>query len=77
MLQDEALEYIEEQYNEKNMVLSAFGREVNSCTLYEDVFGDTTASSGYHSALSSFNRLCGRYCYRCGLSYLPWSKQGV
>lgn len=31
----------------------------------------------YHSALSSFNRLCGRYCYRCGLSYLPWSKQGV
>ena len=41
MLQDEALEYIEEQYNEKNMVLSAFGREVNSCTLYEDVFGDT------------------------------------
>ena len=26
---------------------------------------------------SSFNRLCGRYCYRCGLSYLPWSKQGV
>lgn len=24
-----------------------------------------------------FNRLCGRYCYRCGLSYLPWSKQGV
>lgn len=30
-----------------------------------------------HSALSSFNRLCGRYCYRCGLSYLPWSKQGV
>ena len=31
----------------------------------------------YHSTLSSFNRLCGRYCYRCGLSYLPWSKQGV
>jgi hypothetical protein len=30
-----------------------------------------------HSTLSSFNRLCGRYCYRCGLSYLPWSKQGV
>lgn len=29
------------------------------------------------SILSSFNRLCGRYCYRCGLSYLPWSKQGV
>lgn len=41
MLQDEAIEYIEEQYNEKNMVLSGFGREVSSYTLYEDIFGDT------------------------------------
>lgn len=41
MLQDEAIEYIEEQYNEKNMVLSAFGKEVSSYTLYEDIFGDT------------------------------------
>lgn len=41
MLQDEAIEYIEEQYNEKNMVLSEFGREVSSYTLYEDIFGDT------------------------------------
>lgn len=28
-------------------------------------------------AKGTLNRLCGRYCYRCGLSYLPWSKQGV
>lgn len=40
MLQDEAIEYIEEQYNEKNMVLSEFGWEVSSYTLYEDIFGD-------------------------------------
>lgn len=41
MLQDEALEYIEEQYNEKNIMLSSFGREVSSFTLYEDMFGNT------------------------------------
>lgn len=41
MLQDEAIEYIKEQYEEKNMVLSAFGNEVSSYTLYEDIFGDT------------------------------------
>lgn len=34
MLQDEALEYIEEQYNEKNMVLSAFGREATPFPLW-------------------------------------------
>ena len=42
MLQDESLEYIQEQYEEKNMVLSEFGEEVSSYTLYEDIFGDTT-----------------------------------
>lgn len=42
MLQDESLEYIREQYEEKNMVLSEFGEEVSSYTLYEDIFGDTT-----------------------------------
>lgn len=41
MLQDEAIEYIKEQYDEKNMVLSEFGEEVSSATLYEDIFGDT------------------------------------
>jgi len=41
MLQDEALEYILEQYEEKNMVLAEYGEEVSSFTLYEDVFGDT------------------------------------
>jgi len=41
VLQDEALEYIQEQYEEKNMVLSEYGEEVSSYTLYEDIFGDT------------------------------------
>lgn len=40
MLQDEDLEYIREQYDEKNMVLSEFGREVKAVTMYEDIFGD-------------------------------------
>lgn len=41
MLQDESLEYIQEQYEEKNMVLSGYGEEVSSSMLYEDIFGDT------------------------------------
>lgn len=41
MLQDEALEYIQEQYEEKNMVLAEYGEEVSHFTLYEDIFGDT------------------------------------
>lgn len=40
MLQDESLEYIKEQYEQKNMVLSEFGQEVDSWTLYEDIFYD-------------------------------------
>lgn len=40
MLQDEALDYIQEQYEEKNMVLAEYGEEVSSFTLYEDIFGD-------------------------------------
>lgn len=42
MLQDESLEYIQEQYEEKNMVLAEYGEEVSSYTLYEDIFGDTS-----------------------------------
>lgn len=41
MLQDESLDYIQEQYEEKNMVLGEYGEEVSSFTLYEDIFGDT------------------------------------
>ena len=41
VLQDEALEYIQEQYEKKNMVLEQFGEQVSSYTLYEDIFGDT------------------------------------
>lgn len=44
MLQDEKIEYIEEQFNEKNMVLSGFGEQVNPWTFYEDVFGDMSLS---------------------------------
>ena len=41
VLQDEPLEYIQKQYEEKNMVLSEYGEEVSPYTLYEDIFGDT------------------------------------
>ena len=41
MLQDEPLEYIKEQYDEKNMVLSQFGEQVSAWSFYEDIFGDT------------------------------------
>ena len=41
VLQDEALEHIQEQYEKKNMVLEQFGEQVSSYTLYEDIFGDT------------------------------------
>lgn len=44
MLQDESLEYIQEQFYEKNMVLSGFGEQVNPWTFYEDVFGDMSLS---------------------------------
>lgn len=40
MLKDEPLEYIQEQYEEKNMVLDQFGEEVSPWTLYEAVYGD-------------------------------------
>lgn len=40
MLQDESIEYIQEQYDEKNDILSQFGSEISSYTLYEDIFGD-------------------------------------
>ena len=40
MLQDEKIEYIQEQFFEKNMVLETFGEQVNPWTFYEDVFGD-------------------------------------
>ena len=44
MLQDETLSYIQEQFAEKNMVLSSFGEQVNPWTFYEDVFGDMSLS---------------------------------
>lgn len=40
MLKDEPLDYIQEQYNDKNEILSAFGEQVNATTLYEDIYGD-------------------------------------
>lgn len=40
MLKDEPIEYIEEQYREKNQVLAEFGEQVSAWTLYEDVFED-------------------------------------
>lgn len=35
---DKGIEYIREQYEEKNEVLSAFAEQVNSTTFYEDIF---------------------------------------
>lgn len=40
MLQDEDLDFIQKQYDEKNGVLAAFGEQVSASTLYEDIFGD-------------------------------------
>lgn len=40
MLQDESLDYIREQFDEKNMVLQNFGEQVSPWALYEDIFGD-------------------------------------
>lgn len=40
MLQDESLEYIKEQFDEKNMVLQNFGEQVSPWDMYEDIFGD-------------------------------------
>ena len=42
MLQDESLDYIRKQYEEKNTVLSQHGEEVSAWTLYEDIFGDVS-----------------------------------
>lgn len=39
MLQNEPLDYIREQFQEKNDVLSAWGEKVSAWTLYEDLFG--------------------------------------
>lgn len=39
MLQDEPRAYIEEQFNEKNGILAAYGEQVSATTLYEDMFG--------------------------------------
>ena len=40
MLQDEPLEYIKEQFDEKNMVLRNFGEQVSPWAMYEDIFDD-------------------------------------
>ena len=39
-LKDEPDEYIEQQFNDKNGVLTAYGESVSAETLYEDIFGD-------------------------------------
>lgn len=40
MLQDEALDFIVNQYHQKNEVLAQFGEQVSAATFYEDIFGD-------------------------------------
>lgn len=39
-LRDEPLEYIKEQFDEKDMVLGQFAERVTPATFYEDIFGD-------------------------------------
>lgn len=39
MLQDKPLDYIREQFTEKDNVLAAYGERVSAATLYEDMFG--------------------------------------
>ena len=41
MLKDEPLEYIREQYEQKNRVLQAFGEQLRAVDMYEDIFCDT------------------------------------
>lgn len=40
MLRDESLEYIKEQFDEKDMVLGQFAERVSPATFYEDIFID-------------------------------------
>lgn len=40
MLKDEPLEVIQDQYEQKNMVLAQFGEQVSAWTLYEDIYDD-------------------------------------
>jgi hypothetical protein len=40
VLKDEPLEVIQDQYEQKNMVLAQFGEEVSAWTLYEDIYDD-------------------------------------
>ena len=40
MLKDEPLEYIQEQFDEKNSVLEKFGEQVDAWCFYDEVFGD-------------------------------------
>ena len=39
-MKDEPLEVIQDQYEQKNMVLAQFGEEVSAWTLYEDIYDD-------------------------------------
>ena len=39
-MKDEPLEVIQDQYEQKNMVLAQFGQEVSAWTLYEDIYDD-------------------------------------
>lgn len=40
MLKDEKIEYIEEQFNEKNNLLAKYGVAVSAKEMYQDIFGD-------------------------------------
>ena len=43
MLKDEKLEVIEKEFQQKNMILDNFGEWTDALSLYEDMFGDTSA----------------------------------
>ena len=66
--------------------------EVSPHEFYRDLFPEGSLQSAEHDGKGNVIAtqirpsgkgrtkqwvVCGRYCYRCGLSYLPWSKQGV
>lgn len=40
VLKDEMLEVIQDQYEQKNMVLAQFGQEVSAWTMYENIYND-------------------------------------
>ena len=88
MLKDEPLEVIQDQYEQKNKVLSQFGQEVSAWTLYEDIYDDldmevgkirlrAKGSAGGHNGIKSIiNHIGTQTFYRIKIG-IGRPKQGM